>query len=210
MGGFLAERMKSLRAKAGLNQKDLADITGISRNTVINYEGGKRVPDADSLVEIAKALKTTSSYLNGETDDPSPAGATKGQDRILRPMREQTGLSLEAAAALINLPVEDLEMMEIYEDRADDKIKDRLIKAYGRYLSMRDGENHGTEKKGQSEEDLETLIKMLAAEDPDIVLKFRRVAKNATRLAPKDREFLVTLFKAALGQIELEDHTDEY
>lgn len=203
-------RLKKLRIDAGLSQEDLAEITGVNQATVGRWERGKNNPDDDTKKKLASYFQCSVAYLMGETDDPSPAGATKGQDRILRPMREQTGLSLEAAAALINLPTEDLEMMELYEDRVDDKIKDRLIKAYGRYLSMRDGDNHGTEKKGQSEEDLETLIKMLAAEDPDIVLKFRRVAKNATRLAPKDREFLVTLFKAALGQIELEDHTDEY
>ncbi|MCF4114719.1 MULTISPECIES: hypothetical protein [Dethiosulfovibrio] len=80
-------------------------------------------------------------------------------------------------------------------------------KAYGRYLSARDGETQQEteKKKGQSEEDLETLMKMLAAEDPDIDLKFRHVAKNVSRLAPEDREFLATLFKAALGKITLED-----
>ncbi|MCF4114716.1 MULTISPECIES: XRE family transcriptional regulator [Dethiosulfovibrio] len=72
MGDLLAERMKSLRTQAGLNQKDLADMTGLSRNTIINYEGNKRNPDANSLKLIAQALGTTSSYLNGETDDPAP------------------------------------------------------------------------------------------------------------------------------------------
>ncbi|MCF4141867.1 hypothetical protein [Dethiosulfovibrio marinus] len=132
---------------------------------------------------------------------------------ILQAMREQTGLSIEEAAALIHLPAEDLEMMEIHEEKADDALKDKLIKAYGKYLAERDGDIQGMgskPKKGQSEEDLETLLKMLAAEDPDIVLRFRHVAKNATRLAPEDREFLATLFKAALGKITLEDHTDEY
>lgn len=61
-----------------MNQKDLADMTGLSRNTIINYEGNKRNPDASSLKLIAQALGTTSSYLNGETNDPSPLDNPSG------------------------------------------------------------------------------------------------------------------------------------
>lgn len=163
-------------------------------------------------MSLAKALGVSAAFLMGETDNPSSTQKSSSTG-ILQAMREQTGLSIEEAAALIHLPAEDLEMMEIHEEKADDALKNKLIKAYGKYLAEKDGDIQGMgskPKRGQSEEDLETLLKMLAAEDPDIVLRFRHVAKNATRLAPEDREFLATLFKAALGKITLEDHTDEY
>ncbi len=179
--------------------------------TLSTWENGEK-PSLSSLEKLAVALEIPVGFLlEGENRDVSEP--TKPSTGILQAMREQTGLSIEEAATLIHLPAEDLEMMEIHEEKADDALKDKLIKAYGKYLAERDGDIQGMgskPKKGQSEEDLETLLKMLAAEDPDIVLRFRHVAKNATRLAPEDREFLATLFKAALGKITLEDHTDEY
>ncbi|EFC90404.1 transcriptional regulator, XRE family [Dethiosulfovibrio peptidovorans DSM 11002] len=207
------DRIKELRKRKQLTQDQLAQKMGVSRTTVVSWEKSKFEPDRQNTIDLAAALETTTSYLMGETDDPSPQKADRQvPSGILAPMRQETGLSLDEAAALIDLPAEDLELMEKYEDRADSVLKQKLIKAYGRYLSARDGETQQEteKKKGQSEEDLETLMKMLAAEDPDIVLKFRHVAKNVTRLAPEDREFLATLFKAALGKITLEDHTDEY
>jgi transcriptional regulator with XRE-family HTH domain len=215
-GGYIVkvnERIKGMRQKCGMSQEELAEKCNASRSTVQRWEKGLTVPDITQASSIARALGVPTGYLMGETDDPSPQNADRQvPSGILAPMRQETGLSLDEAAALIDLPAEDLELMEKYEDRADSVLKQKLIKAYGRYLSARDGETQqeAEKKKGQSEEDLETLMKMLAAEDPDIVLKFRHVAKNVTRLAPEDREFLATLFKAALGKITLEDHTDEY
>lgn len=205
--------LKRLRKEKGWTQQDLASRVGVTKTTILDWEKDRYSPVGQNLISLAKALNVSAAFIMGETNDPSPQGTgKKAPEGVLRYLRDQTGLSLDEAAALIDLPAEDLELMEQYEDRADDTLKQKLIKAYGRYLSARDGETQQEmeKKKGQSEEDLETLMKMLAAEDPDIVLKFRHVAKNVTRLAPKDKEFLATLFKAALGQIELEDHTDEY
>lgn len=206
------DEIKRLRKSKGWTQQTLAETVGVTKTTVLDWEKDRYSPVGQNLMSLAKALGVSAAFLMGETDDPSSTQKSSSTG-ILQAMREQTGLSIEEAAALIHLPAEDLEMMEIHEEKADDALKDKLIKAYGKYLAERDGDIQGMgskPKKGQSEEDLETLLKMLAAEDPDIVLRFRHVAKNATRLAPEDREFLATLFKAALGKITLEDHTDEY
>lgn len=206
------DEIKRLRKSKGWTQQTLAETVGVTKTTVLDWEKDRYSPVGQNLMSLAKALGVSAAFLMGETDNPSSTQKSSSTG-ILQAMREQTGLSIEEAAALIHLPAEDLEMMEIHEEKADDALKNKLIKAYGKYLAEKDGDIQGMgskPKRGQSEEDLETLLKMLAAEDPDIVLRFRHVAKNATRLAPEDREFLATLFKAALGKITLEDHTDEY
>lgn len=35
-----SERLKELRKEAGLTQKELAEIVGVTRNTLTNYENG--------------------------------------------------------------------------------------------------------------------------------------------------------------------------
>lgn len=52
----LAKQVERLRRDAGLRQAELAELAGASRATIINIEGGKRVPQADVLTRIFDAL----------------------------------------------------------------------------------------------------------------------------------------------------------
>jgi transcriptional regulator with XRE-family HTH domain len=52
----LAKQVERLRREAGLRQVELAELAGTSRATIINIEGGKRVPQADVLTRIFDAL----------------------------------------------------------------------------------------------------------------------------------------------------------
>ncbi|NCC62906.1 MAG: XRE family transcriptional regulator, partial [Verrucomicrobiae bacterium] len=163
-GGIMfGKRMESRRKELNMSRSHLAEMLGVGTNTVFRWEKGQRGVDDEKKKQIAQLLQSSVSYLMGETDDPSLSLDTKKiSTGILQAMREQTGLSIEEAAALIHLPAEDLEMMEIHEEKADDALKDKLIKAYGKYLAERDGDIQGMgskPKKGQSEEDLETLLK---------------------------------------------------
>lgn len=48
--------LKEWRKKRGLNQNDLADIIGVSQQTISDYENGAQVPNLDRLVQLAQAL----------------------------------------------------------------------------------------------------------------------------------------------------------
>ena len=71
---MFSERMKRLRKGRGLNQNELAKQIGVSVDSVRRWEWGHRLPDVDELCRMAQVLKTTVSYLSGETDDEYPLG----------------------------------------------------------------------------------------------------------------------------------------
>lgn len=48
--------IKSLRAKAGMSQENLAVATGINITTISKYETGEIIPGLDKAFLIAKAL----------------------------------------------------------------------------------------------------------------------------------------------------------
>jgi len=68
---ILPVRVKELRNGKHLSQEELASLVGVSMHTVFRWEKGERVPDANELTKLAKALDTTVAYLLGETDRPS-------------------------------------------------------------------------------------------------------------------------------------------
>lgn len=49
--------IKSARLRAGMTQKELGKILGITKQTIINYEKGATEPSWERLEDIAKALK---------------------------------------------------------------------------------------------------------------------------------------------------------
>lgn len=51
-----AQRLKGLRAKAGLSQSGLANGSGLSISIINDYEQGKREPTLRSAVQFADAL----------------------------------------------------------------------------------------------------------------------------------------------------------
>ena len=44
-------RMKTARTEANLNQKEVADRMGISINTILEWELGRRIPRVDQLAQ---------------------------------------------------------------------------------------------------------------------------------------------------------------
>ena len=52
----------------GFSRQEMADVLGITVRSYQYYEEGKREPDFEKLVALAKHLKVSSDYLLGLTD----------------------------------------------------------------------------------------------------------------------------------------------
>lgn len=67
--------LKALRKGKGYNNaKDFCDASGISYNTYQNYEAGKRMPPAETLILLADFYGVTTDYLLGREPAPDPFG----------------------------------------------------------------------------------------------------------------------------------------
>lgn len=51
-----SDRVRELRQARNLYQQELADKAGVSRQTVVNLENGRHVPDTSTLSKLARAL----------------------------------------------------------------------------------------------------------------------------------------------------------
>ncbi len=69
---MIGERIRTLREKGGKSQEFLATMIEMDKNTIARWERGELKPRGTSIIKLAKALNTTSTYLLGETDDPEP------------------------------------------------------------------------------------------------------------------------------------------
>ena len=60
---MLADKIISERKRAGLNQEELADKLGVSRQAVSKWESAQSTPDLTRIVDMAKIFGCTTDYL---------------------------------------------------------------------------------------------------------------------------------------------------
>ena len=59
----IGNRIKRVRKERGYSQEHLAELLGVSINTISNYENGKYSFDISRISEMADILDTTEEYL---------------------------------------------------------------------------------------------------------------------------------------------------
>ena len=65
-------RLKDLRTDNDLVQKQVADLLGIDQRVYSNYETGKREIPTRFVIKLADFYKTSTDYILGRTNNPSP------------------------------------------------------------------------------------------------------------------------------------------
>ena len=59
------EKLKMLRKKKGLTQKDIADLVHVNRVTYTNWEKGNREPNFETLLKLADLFDVSLDWLFG-------------------------------------------------------------------------------------------------------------------------------------------------
>lgn len=68
-----ADNLKALRKEKGLTQEELSCATGISFHSINSYESGRRVPNAKTMLTLARYFQVSGDFLLGKTvnrEDP--------------------------------------------------------------------------------------------------------------------------------------------
>lgn len=84
------ERLRTAREFRGFSQGELAKRAGLQASAVSHFETGTRKPSFDNLKRLADALRVTTDYLVGRTDQMDASAATA--DKL---HRHYSGLSAE-------------------------------------------------------------------------------------------------------------------
>lgn len=100
---ILADKIVSLRKKAGWSQEDLAEKLGVTRQSVSKWEGAQSVPDMDKVVQMSRLFGVSTDFLlKDELEEEAPCAAAQDDDTPLRrvTMKQASAyLALRKAAA---------------------------------------------------------------------------------------------------------------
>lgn len=59
----VSEKIRILRNRSGITQQQLAEVLGVQRNTITQYEAGRIVPSSKSLKKIADLFSVSIDFL---------------------------------------------------------------------------------------------------------------------------------------------------
>ena len=96
----LGEKVKALRDKKGMNQKQVAEASGITQATISRVEGGLvKELKSEALRRLAESLGVTMDYLVDKTENLTPSdilssdttarNILKGYEKLSRDGRDQ-------------------------------------------------------------------------------------------------------------------------
>lgn len=60
---ILADKIINLRKKNGWSQEELAEKLGVTRQSILKYEGAQSIPDLDKILKLSEIFGVTTDYL---------------------------------------------------------------------------------------------------------------------------------------------------
>lgn len=102
----VAERLLVERQRLGLSQSDFAEAAGVAYGTYLNYEKGRRSPDAEFLIRLANRGVDALYVITGRRDTGSLSPAEEGligHYRLL-PLHQQAAFVQFVQAMAANSP----------------------------------------------------------------------------------------------------------
>ena len=98
---ILADKIISLRKKAGWSQEELAEQLGVTRQSVSKWEGAQSVPDMDKVVQMSRLFGVTTDFLLKDEIEEQAAVPAEEKSILRRVTMEQAAdyLARRKAAA---------------------------------------------------------------------------------------------------------------
>ena len=84
---LFGKRLKELRKREGMTQKDLGSKLNVTKVSICCYEKGTRMPSLDTLIDISNLFKVDINYLIGNdtyvvSDENVEYGLSMSKDEI--------------------------------------------------------------------------------------------------------------------------------
>ena len=109
----LGDKIKTVRQLKKISQNELSELSGVMQKNISRYEQNSSIPSALTLKKIADALKVTTDYLLGDSEDDILI-----QDKELlqkfKVIQEMTGETKSLVTTFLDLIIRDFKARQAY------------------------------------------------------------------------------------------------
>lgn len=100
---LVAERIKICRKKSGYSQEDLANLLGMKRTNIANYEAGRIVPPGNVIVAMSDIFGASTDYILGLSESFNDKVDSKELKVIQRAKTKMSDDDWERAMKILKL-----------------------------------------------------------------------------------------------------------
>jgi len=101
MADIFAERLRAVRELRKMSQSDLAKKSGLMPSAVSHFETGRRSPSFANLKALSDALKVTTDYLIGRSDEMHVSSAVSS--KLLRHAEKMSDEDLDTITRMAEM-----------------------------------------------------------------------------------------------------------
>lgn len=127
-------RLKTLRLSEDMTQEELGRLLEKTKNSISQYETGKREPDLETLIILSEYFDVTLDYLLGKNDDPRTMEPGERYSAIigerLRTIRASRNLSVSDVSKASNISEDEILKIEGGRNVNFVKVLEKLAQYY--------------------------------------------------------------------------------
>jgi len=101
MSDIFSERLRAARELRNMSQTDLAKAAKLQPSAISHFETGRRSPSFANLKALADALKITTDYLIGRSDQPNISNAVSS--KLMRNAEKMSAEDLQTLESMADL-----------------------------------------------------------------------------------------------------------
>lgn len=139
---MIGKRIKELREKNNMTQKDLSKIIGVTDRSIGYYESGQRVPPPDILDKLAEFFSVSVDYIMGRTDNSNFKDSSIGAAKTGKRSDAKELQSLEEY-------IEQAKSLMFYGEIVDENDKKAILSALKAAYEVVVRKNKEKEKEGK-------------------------------------------------------------
>ncbi len=110
---MIGDEIKNARKAKNLTQKELAEITGISRNAIVNYEKGYRVPTLENFLKLCRVLEINTDKVSELKEEIEMLSCFKDMDKEMDKLKHKY-----ESSEMVNVKKLLIDSKHIYREEA--------------------------------------------------------------------------------------------
>ncbi|MFJ7407158.1 MULTISPECIES: helix-turn-helix domain-containing protein [unclassified Lysinibacillus] len=116
---LVAERVKICRKNSGYSQEELANLLGMKRTNIANYEAGRIIPPGNIIVAMSDIFGVSTDYLLGLSESFNDKVDSEELKVIQRAKTKMSDEDWERAMKILRLS-----FVEAFDDEDEDEDED--------------------------------------------------------------------------------------
>ena len=137
---MLGRKLRNLRQQKGITQREIAAILNIDRSTYTYYEGGRTLPDIQTVARLAKMYGVTVDYLLSDSDE-EPAQANRSYMPQLHDNEVQYATKINNGNVTMSLNQIELQLIQAFRYMPLD-LQNETLRLFQEMLAKRKRQNN--------------------------------------------------------------------